>query len=214
MQGQGLYLGGSVCYGLKASSTIVSTNYNPDGSKDVIKGSFGMGLVPNISIGYLFNKNIGIELGLGYLIGSKKTLSSTTKYNVNSFYINPSFVIRAGEGKIVPYGKMGIFLGLINSGYLWSDGINYGVNDNGGISTGITSTLGVDFMMSDKFVVFGELSGRFANWSPSHFSYPGVNGTYVTHVSLSDPYNYSPSIVLPISAIGLNVGVKYYLFKK
>ena len=247
-QAQGLYFGGSVGYGLKAGSTVLGSNNNADGSSDVVKVSYGAGFASSLSAGYLFNKNIGAELGLGYLIGAKTTIKNTTvnnpgtaKYSANSFYLNPSFVIRGGEGKIVPYGKMGIFLGMANTGTNdnTSTTIKGGVITNaedkikykGGISTGITTAFGVDYMVSDKFAIFGELFGRLASWSPARYTdattttttNPSSNSSSTSSLSISGnfekhtPSNYigtnQSSIVVPFSSIGFNFGVRYFLSK-
>jgi hypothetical protein len=242
-QAQGLYFSGSVGYGFKAGSTVIGSNNNLDGSSDVVKGSLGTGFTSSLSAGYLFNKNIGAELGLGYLIGSKTTLKSasvntsgTAKYSANSFYLNPSFVIRAGEGKIVPYGKMGIFLGLGNSGTYDNNTTSITKNKDdkftykGGISTGITTAFGAEYKVSDKFAVFGELFGRLASWSPARYTEatttttinPGTSTTTASFSVSGDLVKHTPpnyigsnqsSIVLPFSSIGFNFGVRYYLSK-
>ena len=243
-QAQGLYFGGSLGYGIKAGSATLGSNNNLDGSSDVVKGSFGAGFAPSLSVGYLFNKNIGAELGLGYLFGANTTIkdnsslpnSSIQKSGAHSFYLNPSFVIRGGEGKIVPYGKMGIFLGLANSGtndikttsISNSNGIT-NTDDKftykGGISTGLTTAFGVDFMVTDKFAIFGELFGKLASWTPSKYTAVTTmsNGStsYTTSTSgdlvKHTPANYTgtnqSASVLPFSSIGLNFGVRYYLSK-
>jgi hypothetical protein len=248
LKAQGLYFSGSVGYGLKAGSTILGNSINSDGSSDVVKGSLGAGFAPSLSVGYLFNKNIGTELGIGYLIGAKTSIKNTsfdnpgtTTFNVNSFYLNPSVVFRSGEGKIVPYGKIGVFLGLANRGvarYQYST-ISSGVTtssfddkfiDKGRMSLGITAAFGADYRISDRLTIFGELFGRFANWSPSHYTFNrtstyytiyeptgivnSANGNFVNHVPAILTVSTEPAVIFPLSSIGLNVGVRYYLIKK
>ena len=250
-QAQGLYLGAGVGYGFRAGGVIVGTNDHSDGSSEVVKGSYGMGIVPNLMVGYMFTKSTGIELGIGTLIGTRTMTTDdfgnntgNSKYSANSFYLNPSFVIRANtESKVVPYAKIGMFLGLANSGSDKSHTVHYNGGNNqitgtddseistkGNIATGLTSAFGLDFMLSDRFAIFGELTGRLASWAPHSYtssdthtdytngvaqgsSQSSISGNYVKDM----PANYTgtnlSSRIMPLSAIGFNVGVKLYLGK-
>lgn len=247
---QGLYLGAGFGYGFRAGSTVIGSNANVDGSFKIVKGSLGAGVVPNLVVGYLFTKSMGAELMMGYLIGTKTGVTDNngnnrgfSDYRANSFYLNPSIVIRANtESKLVPYAKLGLFLGLVNSGTDKSETDNYNgaqqlmqtnagkFQYKGGISTGLTSAFGLDIMLSDKFAVFGEITGRLASWAPSSYTFSNTMTNYVggtaqasqlTSVSgnfvKETPANYTgtnmSSRVLPFSAIGFNVGVKLYLSK-
>ncbi len=249
-QAQGLYLGGGLGYGMRAGGMVLGSNQNSDGSSTIMKGSYGAGITPHISIGYLFSRNAGVELTVGHLFGRRTmtfdaqgNASGVTLFSANSFYLNPSFVFRAaGEGDnfFVPYAKVGMFLGLANSGYQFShtdfttspDNELTGVNETefkvrGGIATGFTSALGVDVMLSNRFAVFGELNGRLASWAPSSYTVTttttdyedgvpqesdqsSVSGNFVKRT----PDNYTgtdtPTQVFPFSSIGFNVGVKIF----
>jgi hypothetical protein len=189
----------------------------------------------------MFTKNIGAEFNIGYLAGKKSTQhlgpyppTGTRKINATSLYINPSLVLRAGEGKIIPYGKVGVFLGLVNQvkDFYHMNPYNTiyiatpAITDNrytykGGISTGFTSAFGADIMLSDRFAVYGELALRLASYSPKHYKQETItttstsssSGTYEKHI----PIDYSSgqlAPIYPLSAIGFNVGVHYYLSKK
>jgi hypothetical protein len=71
-------------------------------------------------------------------------------------------------GKIVPYGKMGIFLGLANKEIYDLTLIGSTIDKyiyKGGVSTGITAAFGADFMMSDKFALYGEIFARLASYT-------------------------------------------------
>jgi hypothetical protein len=247
---QGLYVGAGFGYGFRAGSTITGSNANADGSSKIVKGSYGAGMIPNLSVGYLFTKSIGAQLDLGYLIGTKAEVKDengnsrgTTDYRANSFYLNPSLVIRANtESKFVPYAKLGLFFGVGNSGTVKQDQSNYSgaqqltqTNESklqykGGISTGVTSAFGLDIMLSDKLAVFGELTGRLASWAPHSYTatntttnYAGgnpqpaqqssVSGNYVKETPANYAGTNASSVILPFSSIGFNVGVKLYLSK-
>jgi hypothetical protein len=230
LHAQGLYFGGSIGYGHGVNTTTPNQNLAVTGN--LPKGSFGTGFTPCASVGYLFSRNIGTELGVGYLIGAStyQTKETTTTYNaigtaritMKSFYINPSLVIKAGKGKIVPYGRLGIFLGLVNTGIYHNQYDYYPENKNvedktiyqGGVAIGSSSNLGVDVMLSDKIAVFGELSARIAMWTPGKQNETSTVTDNVTNSKMTSSTGYYNSTSTPFSTIGLNVGVKYYLLKK
>src|SRR5215207_7174889 len=59
---------GLPAYSLGASTTATgnSTTYTLE------KGNYGQGLNFGFTMGHMFNKNMGVEFGISYLIGSKK----------------------------------------------------------------------------------------------------------------------------------------------
>lgn len=248
LHAQGLYLGAGFGYGFRAGSMVVGSNENSNGSSEVVKGSLGKGMYPNLAVGYLFTDNLGAELNFGYLIGTKTKVKdeegtgrSETTFNAQSFYINPSFVIRANsEMKVVPYGKVGVFLGLANSAKNVTDETNYNFANTtivstektetkykGHLSTGITAAAGVDFMLSEHLAVFGELNARLATWAPASYTASSDFTPYVGGVAqASQPSSVSGNFVkempagyvgtdrlqsvLPFSSVGFNVGVRIY----
>jgi hypothetical protein len=250
-QAQGLYLGAGVGYGFRAGGVIMGNNYHSDGSKQIVKGSYGAGLVPNLMAGFMFTPSTGIELALGDIIGTRTLTTDdqglttgNTKSRAMSFYLNPSFVIRANsESKVVPYAKLGMFIGLANKGTDKTHTVHHSpvngeitstdditVDTKGGIATGLTSSFGLDFMLSDRFAIFGELTGRLASWSPNFYtttdtntdynngvantsSQSSVSGNYVNETPPNYTGTNAPSRIMPLSAIGFNVGVKLYLGK-
>jgi hypothetical protein len=101
--------------------------------------------------------------------------------------------------------------------------------DNGGVISGLTASLGFEYLIKKQIGLFGELNLRYANYSPASYTTtanPGssqsgnftnngesfsrqneVNGTLWTS-------NSSRSIeYIPCNAIGLSIGLKYYLSK-
>jgi hypothetical protein len=253
-QAQGLYIGTGLGYGFNAGSTVLNYNYNADGSVNVIKGSLGAGTTPALSVGYLFTRTIGAEFSVGYLIGHKVPFEndysysntsaqvSSSKMRTNSFYMNHSIVIRANASKVIPYAKIGLFIGILNNSkekgtYTTTSSSTTTVTNGefqfsqkGHMATGITSAFGLDFMLSDKFAVFGELTGRLASWSPDSYtssstvdptgsyyvttnSTTSISGQYVTTVPAKYVGPNRPAQVIPLSAIGFNVGMKIYLKK-
>lgn len=96
-----------------------------------VYGTSGGGQNGGIALGYMFSKNLGFELGLNYLIGSKdevnysqSTSNSTdtifgsvdfsstsiqTSYT-RQFRVAPSIVLRASDEGLSPYARFGIIL--------------------------------------------------------------------------------------------------------
>lgn len=246
LHAQGLYLGAGFGYGFRAGSVVFGSDQNSNGSSEVVRGSLGKGMYPNLAVGYLFNDNLGAELNIGYLIGTKTkvndeegALTAKETYMAQSFYLNPSFVIRANsEMKVVPYAKVGVFLGLATAAKYQRDATQYIGNTlasiqteeekyKGHVATGITSAAGVDFMLTEHLAVFGELNARLASWAPGSYTntttttpYVGGNPQASQTTSVSGnfvketPDNYAgtdrPTSISPFSAVGFNVGVRIY----
>ncbi len=140
--------------------------------------SLGKGLTFGGTFGYMFNKNIGAELGVSYLIGGKSKAQETytsgkTDYTLSAkmLRINPSLVISSGLEGVSPYAKFGLIIG---SGSVKNE---YNDNDDGdieylkiklheGLSFGVSSSIGSLFKLSDNMSFFGELSMISLSYSP------------------------------------------------
>ena len=142
--------------------------------------SFGKGLNFGADFGYMFNKNLGAEIGVSYLIGGN-TISTLTQPNNSTeitvsskmLRINPSLVITSSFEKINPYAKFGLILG---SGYviLSSNQEISGQQSNsesiklsGGIAIGLTSGIGALYKINDKLSFFGELNMINLSYGPT-----------------------------------------------
>ena len=145
-----------------------------------INFSFGKGLNFGADFGYMFNKNLGAEIGVSYLIGGN-TISTRTQPNNSTeitvsskmLRINPSLVITSSFEKINPYAKFGLILG---SGYviLSSNQEISGQQSNsesiklsGGIAIGLTSGIGAIYKINDKLSFFGELNMINLSYAPT-----------------------------------------------
>ena len=137
---QNFYVDGHVGYGfgingetnLFVNETTFSTSsgqFNYQG--EAIKLSLGRGFNFGINGGYFFNKNIGVDLGLNYQIGSSteskrlniyertdqsNQLYRTTNNNEitlssNILHITPAIVLKTEFQKFSPYVKMGLVMG-------------------------------------------------------------------------------------------------------
>lgn len=127
---QKVYININSGYGFSAGSQSLN-NYKKQGESytsdfkikiNHIKYSLGKGINTNATIGFILNKNINIELGFGYLIGSKieyhdinnalPGVTVTKNFKSNMPYFIPSLVLKSGFKKINPYAKVGIFIGI------------------------------------------------------------------------------------------------------
>ena len=142
--------------------------------------SLGKGINVGGAIGYMFNKNIGAELGVNYLIGGKTTSKSTyfdgdsTEENFFSkmLQIKPTLIISAGMGKINPYAKFGLLIGKgsINNE---ASGVSSGERFvgkyklDGGIAIGFHAGIGLLCSLNSKMALFGELNMINMSYAPT-----------------------------------------------
>jgi hypothetical protein len=185
---QGAYLNVNSGYSTSMSSQNLSGFENStfdsySMKSEQINFSFGKGLNFGADFGYMFNKNLGAEIGVSYLIGGN-TISTRTQPNYTSemtisskmLRINPSLVITSGFEKINPYAKFGLILG---SGYVISSS-NQEISGfsgqqssyqsfklSGGIAIGLTSGIGALYKINDKLSFFGELNMINLSYAPT-----------------------------------------------
>lgn len=144
-----------------------------------INFSLGKGINLGGTLGYMFNKNIGVEVGLDYLIGHKYE-ASTKSTNSNPSYINlsskmirinPSVILSTANEKINPYAKFGFVIG---SGYILYEEDEYVSGNhleskhkmNGGFAFGLSSAIGINYKLNDNTDFFGELNIINMSYSP------------------------------------------------
>ena len=140
-------------------------------SYEIVKTNLGQGINFGLNVGYMFNKNLGFELGAIYLLGSEIN-SSTTSFSGNynkislvskMLQIKPTVVLRGGFEKINPYAKVGMVIGsgkIINDRE-FKDGSNISFTTlelYDGTPIGFHSSVGVLYQLNSKFSVFGELN--------------------------------------------------------
>ncbi|MEI7504976.1 MAG: outer membrane beta-barrel protein [Paludibacter sp.] len=143
---------------------ITSTTFTT--TQEQIHLSLGQGSNYGGSVGYMFNKNIGAELGLSFLIGAKTNSqgtavgsASSSSYSSNMTRVVPTIVIASGMEKINPYAKFGIIFGsgdVIYSGKetKGTDVFLYDIKMNGGNALGVSSCVGVQYILNKQLVLF------------------------------------------------------------
>jgi hypothetical protein len=189
LSAQELYLNVNAGYAFGTGQMNLSTtNVNATSSTyEVVGYSLGKGVNTDISIGATFNKNIGAELGISYLIGGKTNASSVYldrkedfNFAAKMLRFNPSIVIYKGYEKFKPYAKFGVIVGIggsISSEYktaYTAVGGHTLLNKqkyNGGLASGFSSALGVIYGLNSKFSLFGELTMINLRYSPTKSKY-------------------------------------------
>jgi outer membrane protein W len=192
--------GGGYGFSMAPNSSFSGTEYtrNPSGTGTVETykisngtGSFGRGLQFGATVGYMFSENIGAELNVGYLLGSKitstdnelknngDTYSSTATTSGNMLRLTPALRFSVGKDKLKPYMRVGLVIGVGNKisttfsstdfhssgGYTNTDQSEMAVT--GGVSMGFAAGVGVKYMFSEKVGIFAELGMISQAWAPS-----------------------------------------------
>lgn len=183
--GQGGYASFSVGYGIGFPSEDlgIETVTNPstlEVTEKNIYGTLGNGIGINLTPGYMLSEHFGAEIGLSYFMGSEVTTSSdelegfyTDEFSgqTSQFRVNPSLVVRSGGDGISLYSKVGLLLPVTGTtvgrrertgnGTALNPDISIETETIGALSLGYTGAIGVNWALSDKLSLFGEVSGAF-----------------------------------------------------
>ncbi|HLC82440.1 MAG TPA: outer membrane beta-barrel protein [Bacteroidia bacterium] len=196
IQAQGVYMGLGGGYGFAAGkqsffddykTTVSATSTSQTNTSHPF--SLGKGVNAGLYAGYMFNKNVGAELGVSYLIGSKNVFtdeytntgpfpsSSKTEMTWKGRMIRlvPTIRMTAGENKLHPYMKAGLIIGV--GGKVYDDTHSESTSSStttvtersweyyGGTSLGFHGAIGLNYMVSDKIGIFAEVAGNYQNFS-------------------------------------------------
>ena len=236
---QGIYITANVGYSLGAGTQILGANSSYTGTThnvEVICGSLGEGFKFGASAGYMFNQNLGTELGLSYWPG--KTFESiseagptafTELYSGSGFVAVPSIVVSAGMTTINPYARFGVVLGILNVKHELRDvgpaqTAVYTMEETGSLAFGYAGALGVVIPAGSAVDLFAEVGLHSVTYSPSHEELTGytVNGVdrlaTITEKVVeykdsytSDAQNTTMAVRRPFSSIGIVVGARINL---
>lgn len=172
-----MYVRAGLGYGFATSKEVFGTNSTSSSSASsdkLVANTAGSGLQLGAAFGYNFSKNIGLDLGVQYLMGAKQTLtytnngqnsttSETTTSKTNQVRLMPALVISTGGEKIEPYARMGLILPLAGSinteikDKTDSDEIIRNIKTTGAFTLGWHSAMGVNYYLSEKMAIFGEV---------------------------------------------------------
>jgi opacity protein-like surface antigen len=185
---KGAYVGVNVGYSAAAGAANLEDLFNssnPTTSNDYenIKFSFGKGVNAGLSFGYMFNENIGAELGVQYLIGDKTKYSrainsgfiifnTSGDMSAKMIQIKPSIVLATTIKNTTPYAKFGMVIGsgkiTSNANTPLSPNISYAETRElkGGMAVGFTAAMGLNFSVSKNLFISGELNMINMQYSP------------------------------------------------
>jgi len=158
--------------------------------------SLGKGANFGISVGYMFNDFVGLDLGVSYLYGGtseainqsydKRTYGNgdiiiRESKGVTSFYskmrrIIPSVVLSPNFQKWNPYTRIGVVIGIgsFNTDYESNfDDINGVANAlskksefKEGIAVGFNAAIGLNYVLNEKISLFGEANFIGMSYEP------------------------------------------------
>jgi hypothetical protein len=188
------YAGITVGYGLPGSWSVLGHNIESNKpantfSNENVKGSYGTGLNFGGYFGDMLADDIGLELGVNYLMGWKYKF---TDHNVmspgvidnteqeiyaRSLRLCPSLRIEFGDWNARPYMRAGIAIGIMNKliDNSTETFTNPGTTDvaletferRGGVSIGFTGALGIGIPVNDNMFFFAEVCDYNMNWAPA-----------------------------------------------
>jgi hypothetical protein len=163
---QRFYLDFNMGYGFGFPTNVLGQSMSTDivngvksNTSSNLQGSIGQGLNWQITPGYMITDNIGVELGINYFMGAKKTMAETsstiTTYttdndgnktykfekedfsrrkdvaNSNQIRIAPAVIISTGASKAFSgYTKLGIIMPVFGSTTVNTDAVSAAVNGN------------------------------------------------------------------------------------
>ncbi len=189
---KGAYVGLNAGYGAAAGAANVlnienSSNTSTIDETEAIKFSFGKGVNAGLSFGYMFNENIGAELGVQYLIGGKTKYTETNAsggFGSSTFtgdvsakmvQIKPTIVLATSMKNMTPYAKLGMVIGSgkitqNNQSTSTGGGATFTTAQKaelkGGMAIGFTAGMGLNFSVNDKLSINGEVNMVNMQYSP------------------------------------------------
>ena len=222
LSAQETYININAGYGLGMSSQNLYyfdfynyTSGSNSSTSEQVNVSLGKGLNVGGTFGFMFNKNIGAELGVSYLLGSKSNANDEyrggkTDYTISAkmLRINPSIVIASGLDGINPYAKFGVIIGSGTVIYEYNDNDDgdigiFKMKLNGGLAFGLNAGVGALFNLNDKMAFFGEINMVNMSYAPSkgevtEATYNGTDAlsdmtTSEKEIEFVDSYTYSSS---------------------
>jgi hypothetical protein len=218
---QGAYVNINAGYGFSTSSSNLYffDFYNSSGSsgtytEEQVCVSLGKGFNFGGTFGYMFNKNVGAELGINYLLGGKSEAKDewsgggNATYNLSSKMLrfSPSIIIAAGFEGVNPYARFGAIIGTGKVVYEYDetddgDNMKMSMDLNGGIALGLNAAIGANFSISDNMSLFGEINMVNMSYAPKkgEITEATYNGTDLLpdmttrdkEIEFVDSYTYS-----------------------
>ncbi len=166
--------------GSASNSTISGTNYT---SYDLKKLSFSSGVHGVAAIGYMFNKHVGVETSLDYLLSAKDYTFTYHNINIsniasdvnilqrakNCLLFTPALVLQSEGKRANLYTRLGIvlplntkitqdqvFTNLPGTGAIESDDFTWEIKNK--FALGFSAAAGVRYQLNNRMKLWGEVS--------------------------------------------------------
>ncbi|MFZ4799082.1 MAG: outer membrane beta-barrel protein [Bacteroidia bacterium] len=202
--------------------------------------SLGKGTSFGGAFGYLFNKFVGTELDVSYLIGATSTMDDISvnpyRFRWSSTFIRfvPTVIITPGFDKINPYAKLGLILGTgTYTAKQSTNSSNATLLYNGGLAIGFNSSFGVNYKINKNISILCELSIISLSYGATRSELierteNGVDmlptlSTRFKITEYSDSHTSDASSIpdenlprkgsienVPFSSVGFNIGLQYH----
>lgn len=179
------YVSGTAGYALGMNKKVLGTEMIKAGEAKDLKGSYGEGFVSQLKGGYFFNEKFAVELGFGYLKGSKQQVQHVTvvgvpnvdvKANANAYgaslavvyKITNNIYARAGlltkvGGKTEVNGnvKTKLPVALLNPAapatQLGDLNVDFKTDFHGKLPLGFLGAVGYQYPIAENFSIFAEV---------------------------------------------------------
>jgi len=233
-QNDGLSLRADIGVGLPSG---VGTAYSYNNTVTTVAPySLGSGFNIAVAGNYMFSEHMGAGLDLNYMVGYTSTTTykesnpiTTTNVSTGSlFAITPNVILSANSGKINPYARFGIVIGVPSfevKSTQSSTGAASGTNIEtytGGVAIGWYAGFGVQFPLTDKLKLNVELFDRDLTYAPTTDTntqaYDGQQKqptkTMSTSYDIASGTNGENTAYLPFGSVGFKVGIAMNLASK
>lgn len=181
---QNPYISVNAGYGFPMSSQNIpnfynSVSYYDSANIEQIDVSLGKGFHFGGSLGYMFNKYIGFEVGISYLLGTKTEAqdlsfggNSKYFYQSNMLQFSPVVIISPGFEKVNPYAKFGLVFGIgsILLEHNFNDDEGEIIRDfemSGGYAFGGSASIGVSVSIMKNLSILGECNMINLSYAPT-----------------------------------------------
>ena len=167
------YAGLGLGYGFGASKRANGVEYSGTNNsvETNIYGSYGQGLNIAPKLGFMFNENIGFELGASYLIGAKQTITKSQdrleEASSSGLRLSPQLVLKLENGF---YSRFGMIIPVMGQTIITDVDNKYDptftgsymkkettMETKGSFSMGFIGAIGYNYALSDNMNLFGEL---------------------------------------------------------
>lgn len=148
-----------------------------------VRSTTGGGILPALTIGYMINENLGVELTGAYLMGSTTTGTATVQTpfgdavsmlerSTSQIRVSPTVVVKGSGETLKPYAKFGALIPVAGQTTselteseleIGSTGVDINqtkatLETQGKISVGFLGSFGAEYAVSDNIGIFGEIA--------------------------------------------------------